>query len=77
MAEADKSLKLIRGTIDQVDKSVEITWVQPRVLEDEQLKTLHDLFGSWRNNVKWVATETERRRVEAKDKVSGVTGITA
>lgn len=66
------SLGLIRGSLDQVDKSVEITWVQPRVLEDSQLETLYHMFDEWRQNVSWVAAETERRRAEAKQKAKGL-----
>lgn len=31
------SLDLVKGTIDQVDQKVQITWVQPRVLDKEQV----------------------------------------
>jgi len=74
VASADVSLGLIRGSLDQVDKSVEITWVQPRVLEDSQLETLYHMFNDWRQNVSWVAGETERRRLEARQKVKGFGG---
>ena len=32
------SLGLVKGTIDQVDGKVNITWVQPRVLDKKQVK---------------------------------------
>ena len=32
------SLGLVKGTIDEVDESVHMTWVQPRVLNTEQVK---------------------------------------
>lgn len=31
------SLGLVKGTIDQVDNKVNITWVQPRVLDKKQV----------------------------------------
>ena len=31
------SLGLVRGAIDQVDQKVHMTWVQPRVLDKEQV----------------------------------------
>ncbi len=31
---------LVKGQIDQVDKVVHLTWVQPRVLDKEQVKTI-------------------------------------
>lgn len=41
------SLGLIRGSIDQVDQTVEITWVMPRVLDDQRLAILAAAFGEW------------------------------
>ena len=31
------SLKLVKGTIDQVEQFVQMNWVQPRVLDKEQV----------------------------------------
>merc|ERR1711973_763440 len=31
---------LVKGSIDQVDQTVNLTWVQPRVLDKDQVKTL-------------------------------------
>lgn len=45
------SLKLVKGIIDEVDRLVHITWVQPRVLEDTQLARLNDRLGEWRGRV--------------------------
>ena len=33
---------LVKGQIDQVGLTVNLTWVQPRVLDKEQLKTIMD-----------------------------------
>jgi 26S proteasome regulatory subunit N9 len=41
------SLKLIRGSVDQIDSTVDITWVQPRVLDAQQLGMLAGQFGEW------------------------------
>nr|GAT57585.1 predicted protein [Mycena chlorophos] len=41
------SLKLIRGSLDQVDQKAQITWVQPRVLSREQIGTLAKTLGEW------------------------------
>ncbi|KAG6833216.1 hypothetical protein H0H87_010279 [Tephrocybe sp. NHM501043] len=41
------SLKLIRGSIDQVDEKAQITWVQPRVLSREQIGMLAQRLGEW------------------------------
>jgi len=46
------SLGLIKGTIDEVEQVVHITWVQPRVLDKDQIKTMRNLLGLWGEKVK-------------------------
>jgi len=41
------SLKLIRGTLDQVDQKAHITWVQPRVLSRAQIGHLERRLSAW------------------------------
>ena len=41
------SLGIIKGKIDEVSKMVTITWVQPRVLDKEQIQLLSDQLESW------------------------------
>ena len=41
------SLKLIRGSLDQVDQRAQITWVQPRVLSREQIGGLAHRLTTW------------------------------
>jgi 26S proteasome regulatory subunit N9 len=41
------SLKLIQGSIDQVDQKAVITWVQPRVLSRQQVGALADRLKEW------------------------------
>ncbi|KAI5993264.1 hypothetical protein EDD15DRAFT_2267270 [Pisolithus albus] len=41
------SLKLIRGSMDQVDQKAHITWVQPRVLSRGQIGELATRLGAW------------------------------
>lgn len=38
---------LIEGIIDQVDGSVYVSWVQPRVLGIPQIKSLRDRLDNW------------------------------
>eukprot|EP01137_Pigoraptor_chileana_P019596 Opistho-2@80820 len=45
------SLGLIRGTIDQVDEVVHVTWVQPRVLDLKQIALLQSRVKEWSLNV--------------------------
>ncbi|ETW02801.1 hypothetical protein H310_05288 [Aphanomyces invadans] len=46
------SLGLIKGSIDQVDQIVSVHWVQPRVLERQQLHELQERLGGWSKKVK-------------------------
>ena len=41
------ALGLVRGTIDQVDQLVHITWVQPRVLDHAQSEALLARLDDW------------------------------
>jgi len=38
---------LIRGSIDEVDKRVHVTWVQPRVLSREQIAVMRNKMEAW------------------------------
>jgi 26S proteasome regulatory subunit N9 len=44
---SSRSLKLIRGSLDQVDEKATITWVQPRVLSREQIGGLASRLEKW------------------------------
>jgi 26S proteasome regulatory subunit N9 len=39
--------RLIEGIIDQVDEVVHVSWVQPRVLGIDQVKSLRDRLDTW------------------------------
>ncbi|KAI3690188.1 hypothetical protein L2E82_48163 [Cichorium intybus] len=41
------SVHLIEGIIDQVDGTVHVSWVQPRVLGVAQIKSLRDRLDNW------------------------------
>jgi len=41
------SLKLIRGVIDEVDQTVRVAWVQPRVLQQSQIALMNERLKSW------------------------------
>jgi 26S proteasome regulatory subunit N9 len=41
------SLKLIRGSLDQVELKAHITWVQPRVLSRDQIGELAQRLSTW------------------------------
>jgi len=45
------SLGLVRGTIDQVDAQVHLSWVQPRVLSKQQIATMRSRLDHWCRDV--------------------------
>ncbi|XP_030535486.1 26S proteasome non-ATPase regulatory subunit 13 homolog B-like [Rhodamnia argentea] len=45
------SVHLIEGVIDQVEGTVYVSWVQPRVLGIPQVKSLHDRLDNWLDKV--------------------------
>lgn len=49
------SLGLVKGTIDEVDESVHMTWVQPRVLNTEQIDRMRNRLDCWVKEVKETA----------------------
>eukprot|EP01086_Lenisia_limosa_P010918 TRINITY_DN3584_c0_g1_i1.p1 TRINITY_DN3584_c0_g1~~TRINITY_DN3584_c0_g1_i1.p1 ORF type:complete len:387 (+),score=65.75 TRINITY_DN3584_c0_g1_i1:156-1316(+) len=42
---------LIKATMDEVAKKIEVTWVTPRVLLKEQISDLRERLSSWRDDV--------------------------
>ncbi|KAI0789255.1 hypothetical protein C8Q75DRAFT_793487 [Abortiporus biennis] len=45
------SLKLIKGSLDQVEQKAQITWVQPRVLSPAQIGQLAERLEAWGNRL--------------------------
>ncbi|ODV92557.1 hypothetical protein CANCADRAFT_88984 [Tortispora caseinolytica NRRL Y-17796] len=45
------SIKLIEGSIDQVSQTVTISWIQPRILNIEQIGAMRDRLVSWDKTV--------------------------
>ncbi|GKY95918.1 26S proteasome non-ATPase regulatory subunit 13 [Mayamaea pseudoterrestris] len=45
------SVHLIEGSLDQVSQTLQVTWVLPRVLDQEQTKQLARRFGDWAEKV--------------------------
>lgn len=58
------SLKLIKGSIDQVDQLVEVTWVMPRVLDMSQIGQMKERLGQWGENVSKTLMYVEDRTPE-------------
>lgn len=57
------SLKLIKGSIDQVDSAVTIVWVQPRVLNMQQIGSMHTRLLEWSTEVKKLENHMRSVRV--------------
>lgn len=49
------SLNLIKGCINQLDQVLVVTWLQPRILNLDQVKTLYDHLVDWDNRVESLA----------------------
>lgn len=58
------SLKLIKGVIDEVKQAVSISWVQPRVLNPEQIKQLASRLQAWGGKVQETLVYVENETVE-------------
>jgi len=41
------SLGLLKGSIDQVDSSVIVTWIMPRVLDTDRVRVMKDKIDQW------------------------------
>uniref|UniRef100_A0A8B9GRM4 26S proteasome non-ATPase regulatory subunit 13 n=2 Tax=Astyanax mexicanus TaxID=7994 RepID=A0A8B9GRM4_ASTMX len=58
------SVGLIKGSIDEVDQKVQMTWVQPRVLDLPQIKGMKDRLDFWCGDVKSMAILVEKQAQE-------------
>lgn len=58
------SLGLVRGTLDQVDGVAILTWVQPRVLSQDQVKAMAERFSGWTSTVDKTAAAMQERAPE-------------
>uniref|UniRef100_A0A8C2WIX4 26S proteasome non-ATPase regulatory subunit 13 n=1 Tax=Cyclopterus lumpus TaxID=8103 RepID=A0A8C2WIX4_CYCLU len=55
------SVGLIKGNIDEVDQKVQMTWVQPRVLDLPQIKGMKERLDFWCGDVKNMAMLVEQQ----------------
>ncbi|XP_028754683.1 26S proteasome non-ATPase regulatory subunit 13 homolog A [Neltuma alba] len=53
------SVHLIEGIIDQVEGTVHVSWVQPRVLGIPQIKSLRERLNSWTDKVHFALSSIE------------------
>ncbi|TRY87979.1 hypothetical protein DNTS_007012 [Danionella cerebrum] len=55
------SVGLIKGSIDEVEQKVHMSWVQPRVLDLQQIKGMKDRLDFWCGDVKNMAMLVEQQ----------------
>jgi 26S proteasome regulatory subunit N9 len=67
------SLKLIRGTLDQVAGTASISWVQPRVLGQNQIGELAVRLDKWCKRLGEVENRVSADAVGAPAGLSGAT----
>lgn len=58
------SLGLVKGSIDQVDAKVHMTWVQPRVLDRDQIGTMVKRLDQWLLEVKNMEMMVENKAAD-------------
>ena len=59
------SLKLMKGSIDQVDSCVRVTWVQPRVLNLEQIDAMRIRLAEWSAEVSLLFSQHTNKQVKS------------
>jgi len=55
---------LVKGSIDQVAQTINLTWVQPRVLDREQLKTIMGKITTLKDSIVSMETMIENNANE-------------
>ena len=58
------ALGLIRGEIDEVDQVVSISWLQPRVLDEQRIELLNKRMTDWKGTICNVLRHLEDRSKE-------------
>merc|ERR1719502_570012 len=58
------SLELIKGTLDEVDQILHVEWVQPRVLDKDQLTHLVERLDEWSGKVTTASNFIEDETLE-------------
>lgn len=57
------SMDLLRGSIDQIDRTVTISWLQPRILDHDQVASMSEKLRNWDSQVQnlglWMHKEGE------------------
>lgn len=55
------ALGLLRGSIDEISKTINVSWIQPRVLDKDQIAAMRDRLVEWNERVQklsvWMESE--------------------
>lgn len=46
------ALELVKGKIDEINQTVTISWIIPRVLDDDSISVMKEKFERWNNDLK-------------------------
>lgn len=55
------SLGLLKGSIDQIEELVTITWVQPRIINNDQINKMNERLVEWNDQVTNLGLKIEAR----------------
>ena len=58
------SLDLVKGTIDEVDETVQVDWIMPRYLNKDHLKVLTTRMKDWESKMEGVIYMLENKASE-------------
>jgi len=58
------SLGLVKGTIDEVEQTVHLSWVQPRVLDKNQIESMKSKLDNWFKDINQIENVLEKRAQE-------------
>jgi len=54
------SLGLLKGTIDQVDALVKVTWIMPRVLDTNRIGIMREKIDQWKKGLDGIIRKIEK-----------------
>lgn len=43
------SLDLIKAKVDEINRTIQVTWIKPRVLDNNQIKSMLSQISAWTN----------------------------
>lgn len=58
------ALKVVKGEIDQVAETVRVTWVSPRVLDIDQVKSIKNRLAVWQAEVEQTTVFVENNAAQ-------------